>query len=349
MGFKRFSFKRNWTSRDSETGFATVENDETTVRADMQALHDEAKDGLNALMVELESSGAASSIGAKDHTGANKTVQQALDGIATELRNISEIKAENLGANNIALDKKGEAKLAEAYGLNSLVPTVHDALTVVASKLSSMLSSMLSKSGGTMTGHLSIAGNYRRITFLDDSSRTAFLEKHASDTGTFGMYNSSGDNRSALLLNPETALKKDLLLLSTKFGSELKSYNVLHTGNLDAPTGAVGAPPYAIARVATGTYTGTGTYGPSNANKLTFSFVPKLVIVEQNTVSGTDWFHLFAVQGNNRTFARYTASSSPALATPLTWSGKTLSWYGTESAQKQGNVKDVIYHYIAVG
>lgn len=132
MGFKRFAFTRDWRNAKD---FAAVVNDENQVRADMQALHDEAKEGLNALMAELETSGAAGLIGAVDSTDEARegtTVQGALDKMAEAVAEVAQINAENLGSQNIALDKPGEDTLAKAFGLTSMVPMVHDALGALA-------------------------------------------------------------------------------------------------------------------------------------------------------------------------------------------------------------------------
>lgn len=85
MAFKRFSFTKNWTHAED---FPTVESDESRVRADMQALHDEAKEGLNYLQQELENSSAASNLGAIDHEGKKSTIQKVLAHILQYLSNM---------------------------------------------------------------------------------------------------------------------------------------------------------------------------------------------------------------------------------------------------------------------
>jgi len=62
------------------------------------------------------------------HNKLDEDANARIDGVVEELKKVSEINVENLGANNIALDKKGEDTLAQAYGLTSLVPTVYEAL-----------------------------------------------------------------------------------------------------------------------------------------------------------------------------------------------------------------------------
>lgn len=85
MAFGRFRFKKLWTS---PTDFPTIEVDEAQVRADMQALHDESKDGLNQLMTELEEGTAAASLGAKTlDTGEDSTVQEVMAALRVEMQN----------------------------------------------------------------------------------------------------------------------------------------------------------------------------------------------------------------------------------------------------------------------
>lgn len=96
-------------------------------------------------------------------------------------------------------------------------------------------------------------------------------------------------------------------------------------------------------RVEYGSYTGTGTYGSANPNTLTFGFVPKTVIVREESAS---WFQgLYAIDNctSTRTYlnANYYVS--------LIWSGTSLQWYNTSSASYQLNSSSKTYCYIAIG
>lgn len=62
------------------------------------------------------------------HNGLDESVNKRIDDVIEELKNVSQINAENLGSNNIVLDKAGETALAELYATGELVPTVHGAL-----------------------------------------------------------------------------------------------------------------------------------------------------------------------------------------------------------------------------
>ena len=95
----------------------------------------------------------------------------------------------------------------------------------------------------------------------------------------------------------------------------------------------------AKAQIATGSYTGTGTYGASNPNSLTFDFEPKLVIVHGGL------YYLVAVYSQGRATAVYLSVSKTCW---LTWDENALSWQG-ENAEYQLNLSNVVYNYIAIG
>ena len=91
------------------------------------------------------------------------------------------------------------------------------------------------------------------------------------------------------------------------------------------PLGKLGRP----ARICVGTYTGTGTYGVSNPNSLTFPFSPR-VLLRDGASDGVD------------------IRIIPASSASLSNSGLTYSWYES-SAAGQGNTAGRLYTYIALG
>lgn len=105
-----------------------------------------------------------------------------------------------------------------------------------------------------------------------------------------------------------------------------------------------------------GTYTGTGTYGSANPTSLTFSIAPKIVIIQRQSYAGQYGnvpviFNSLAAKAgciNN------TGGSAESLSATWTNSGKTLSWYHTNTgsasaAAMQLNYNGVVYQYIAIG
>lgn len=121
-------------------------------------------------------------------------------------------------------------------------------------------------------------------------------------------------------------------------------------------------------RVATGSYTGTGTNGVDNPNSLTFDFAPKIVIVfksSYNTFAGelnylngyySDAKQEFFYGGSRFSVFKDTAAIA---STTYAFNGNTLTWYNsfthaTEANWSKGyamqmNSTGVEYHYIAIG
>ncbi len=106
------------------------------------------------------------------------------------------------------------------------------------------------------------------------------------------------------------------------------------------------------ARVQVVSYVGTGTYGSSNPNSLTFDFVPKLLFVMMNATTKTSvgaypyangWENMFiwAYGVSKTTVSRYELSFEQ--------NGKTISWYSYQSDDRQCNWSGVKYTAVAIG
>lgn len=106
-------------------------------------------------------------------------------------------------------------------------------------------------------------------------------------------------------------------------------------------------------QVESGHYTGTGTYGSSNKSKLTFGFVPKLVIICSDTGSGSavqsGMFVIESESGAHHSgmYMGTSGSGSGIIGLSTDLDGTTLSWYGA-SASVQLNVNK-LYFYTAIG
>lgn len=107
--------------------------------------------------------------------------------------------------------------------------------------------------------------------------------------------------------------------------------------NLSALTG--------LAKIATGSYTGTGEYGKNHPNTLTFPFKPQLVlIVSVMATNAADY--MIAVQGQTHCCTFNTNGSGYSFCT---WSGNRFSWYSTDHAGAQFNNSDQELLYVAIG
>ena len=96
------------------------------------------------------------------------------------------------------------------------------------------------------------------------------------------------------------------------------------------------------AKISTGSYIGTGTYGEEAPCSLTFDFVPKLVVV---ALGQSYQYGLFWHTGN--TISNMGASA--AYDKIITQTGKTLSWYSSGRASYQLNETGITYHYLVIG
>lgn len=94
-------------------------------------------------------------------------------------------------------------------------------------------------------------------------------------------------------------------------------------------------------KIATGSYTGTGTYGSSHPNSLTFEFEPKLVFITGN--SGSDRGIFILGQGRAELSSSYVTFY-------VSLSGKNMSWHSNSGdAQNQLNMNNKTYYYVAIG
>lgn len=189
----------------------------------------------------------------------------------------------------------------------------------------------VAKAGDTMTGQLNVPAfsltNYnaaleigKNIDFHTAGSTNDYDARLAYDSGT---------------------------LLFRLLGGDYKT--ILHTGNLSD---------LGVAKIATGSYVGTGVCGEGNENSLTFPFVPKVVMIcadETQLLYGTSYGNhaVFGVLwdqlssdykniGNNR----YTSMMVKSV-------DKTMYWYvvvnGSVDASNQQNTSGKIYRYVAFG
>lgn len=99
-------------------------------------------------------------------------------------------------------------------------------------------------------------------------------------------------------------------------------------------------------KIATGSYTGTGTYGASNKNSLAFYFVPQMVVIIAEGANSAYAGTIFA-QGQSVSNFFGVPNDTKKINT-LAWSGNGVSWYATEAA-RQLNISGKTYYYIAIG
>lgn len=110
-----------------------------------------------------------------------------------------------------------------------------------------------------------------------------------------------------------------------------------------------------IADIEIGSYTGSGKYGSSNKNSLTFGHVPKLVIIRPSyTVAAKQNPEYIFVWITGMTVVTAMLGSGAGTSntnSTVSISGQTITWYcpSNGSAEYQFNKSDTTYIYFAVG
>lgn len=97
------------------------------------------------------------------------------------------------------------------------------------------------------------------------------------------------------------------------------------------------------ARIAYGTYTGTGTYGADNPNSLSFDFCPVMVVCYAGSYAL--WPTIFM---RGATSASGGDAKDPISFT-LSWASNAVTWYEANSAAKQLNTGGTTYYYMVLG
>nr|DAE36998.1 MAG TPA: hypothetical protein [Bacteriophage sp.] len=110
------------------------------------------------------------------------------------------------------------------------------------------------------------------------------------------------------------------------------------------------------AQVQVVSYVGTGTYGESNPNSLTFDFVAKF-IMELGSSSDKEGIY-FSSEGGVATIPNFLDNDYRSRCgfgdLAYSWckksvDGKTITWYSTRDQYKQHNSSGVTYYYVAIG
>lgn len=122
-----------------------------------------------------------------------------------------------------------------------------------------------------------------------------------------------------------------------------------------------------VANIQTGSYIGTGVYGSSNPNSITFGFVPKIVWCGRNVFqattfrgpSGADFGYIGMLITSFLTtsytkdvgfgYSARNLDNRYGVFGKLSADGKTISWYSTESESTQYNESGKTYYWLAIG
>lgn len=100
------------------------------------------------------------------------------------------------------------------------------------------------------------------------------------------------------------------------------------------------------AQIEVGSYTGTGTYGSSNPNSLTFSFSPKLLVISGS--SSNQYVGILAKNAGFMISLPPEGAGDYTRGVNMSLSENTISWYSI-APEYQLNLSGVSYQYFAIG
>ena len=127
-----------------------------------------------------------------------------------------------------------------------------------------------------------------------------------------------------------------------------------------------------VAKIQSGTYVGTGTYGVDNPTAITFDFAPKIIFcgASQRNLSSyylqtggeddsiyrnygillTSMLTTEYKSGGFASYFRVSSSTTPTItiSAKLSTDGKTIYWY-SNTASRQNNTNGTTYHWLAIG
>jgi len=111
MAFETFEYTKSWENPED---FPTYEPDENRVRADLQWLHNEVKDGLNRLIAALNDPQAASELPFRPEKGLSaQTVQ---DAILETYGTIEKVAMGMIVDGSVTKEKLAQSLLERVYG-----------------------------------------------------------------------------------------------------------------------------------------------------------------------------------------------------------------------------------------
>lgn len=229
----------------------------------------------------------------------------------------------------------------------------------------------VAKTGDTMTGDLHMEGDDPLIWFENKTLDRQGILGHDYNTKEFYICNKKTndyENLVSLILGAQDAPVNELLTLYHANSGTAYTYNVLHTGNLTDNANkiatALGAPKMQIV-----SYTGNGVEGyntnpstDSKANKVTFSFAPKIIMLVQGKGSyevtpstrqpDVVACDIVPTNGTQRTFTWGGDGTGATCYMQKSSDGKTFYWTGSSSYSSAGvraNVSGYTYYVVAFG
>ena len=223
----------------------------------------------------------------------------------------------------------------------------------------------------TADNHIANKNNPHGVTAAQvgaDPAGSASAAQTAAATDATNKVNSHNTNTSAhsdirtLVSNAQSKANSAASAAATAQNTANSKANAdLSNVTAEALLAAIEAAGGGGAKIATGSYTGTGKYGSSNKNKLTFDFVPKFVIIQGSKYYSNitaDCLQIgILTQGCTGAFtseiyayrSKLDTNGNELFGVTVSWSGNAVTWYAGANYQAQLNESGYTYGWIAIG
>lgn len=181
----------------------------------------------------------------------------------------------------------------------------------------------------------SVKTSWAYITLQNDSSLKYYIPDDAKNTYVYiaTVYAASGSDGAYFYPEKLAKLYEKITVVDSKLKTVLGDLIYVPANQI-----------YGGVKLVTGTYTGTGTYGSSNPNSLTFEFEPKAIFIQGEDIK----LDILIMIRSTLYTGKDTSSGSSTAKCNITWGSNTVSWY-SNSETNQSNDGSIKYYYIAIG
>lgn len=196
--------------------------------------------------------------------------------------------------------------------------------------------------GGVLSGALTVIDNFNVNKTFDGVEYKSYTRPINYSIGNNDDYSTGLIHYKGTVNQAQLMFNKDGVMLRDNVNA--KAYHLFGQHNTDKIATVIES--LGVARVATGSYNGTGTHNSSGKTSVTLDFVPKFFWVHSSDQTDCDREYLMPWQTG------LTTTNGPGQGNfTNNWSvsGTTISWYSTANAKQQMNTSAVKYYWVAIG
>ena len=164
----------------------------------------------------------------------------------------------------------------------------------------------------------------------------------------FNLVDSSDDFSPAPLNQNMEKVEEELDSLTSALTQGLGGLEDSLDAGLASLTAALGSGGHTC-RIAHGSYNGTGQFGESHKNSLSFDFTPVAVLIGTAASTQDNAFPGLFLRGMSTGHSCYGYPTELDPQLHLTWQAQGVIWYSNSEQYHQMNVSGYTYYYVALG